>query len=421
MICGPVKHATGGGRASSAAAADGESSSIRVASCTAANSSRDGSGGGRVAGGDSDSRAAGSLAVGFEEEAPATHPQLQQQDSRAASPTRTASTSPSPILMMCDSPRSPGGPVRALSPLAMLDRIERSQARGGCAHDGSSHGRAIRTSANGIKEEAQDAQLQLHLQGSRAASPVGKTTTPPSPTLIISDSPRPPGGPLRALSPLALLDRIERSRSRSRSRPKSSASNHDRNDKRQSVDTGRTGRRGKGETGDNSEGVVHVVVKTSRSRGALTPDGGSDGQSGGRQAPMGKDDTKSNDKGCTPTEHVHSDGHSRDGTEFSHDVASSATAWLASFEQRFMPCFVAEVGARAKGAGVDGSRRAAAVSTTAASPGDCAGSNGRVGGPETKDGVLPAAISRVLHEVREQTCGDSTLLLLLLPGCFQCD
>lgn len=250
---------------------------------------------------------------------------------------------------------------------------------GGGADGGGSHRQPVRTSAGGLKEEGPDAQPQLRQQeDSRAASSRRPTATPPLPTSRMSHSPRFQAGPLRALSPLALFGRIVGSRLPSRS--KSSTPRHGQNDRRRSSSislAGQHDRREEEGTRHNREAMAGAVVGTSSDLSSR------------------KDDTKSKDAG---------DHYVRDGVEFSHDVASAATAWLASFERRFMPCLVAEAGATAtaKGAGVEGARRAAAASTAASNPAGLAGSRGRAEGPEgTKDGVLPAAIARVLHEVNE--------------------
>lgn len=258
---------------------------------------------------------------------------------------------------------------------------------GGCTDGGGdSHGRANRTWPGGSKGERSDAQPQLRQQDSEAASPRRTTRTPPSPASITSDSPRQPGGPLRALSPLALFGRIERSRSQS-PRWRSPTSRNDQTNKHQGINiktAGQQGRRETAETGRNREVAPGgVVVGTSRSTDASPPGGGS-----------GSNETPRIDyNGGALTELIQADDdHLRDGAEFSHDVASAATAWLASFEQRFMPCLVAEAGARAREAGVEGARKAAV-------DGNLAGSSCRAQGPEAKDGMLPQAISRVLHEV----------------------
>lgn len=285
---------------------------------------------------------------------------------------------------------------RSANPAATNGSRDDNASGGGCAGGGGSHARAVRNSARGSREEGPDAHTQIWRQDSRAASPHGTTETPLSPTSMVSDSPRRQGGfvrgPLSALSPLSLLSRIGRSRSRSRSRPPSPRNGQ--NDTCQSSanikPAGRNGRRDKEEPGNTREvagGVVGIIRSTGR---LFTLD---EGRGASSRTPAGIGNTRSNGEGDTLAEHLQTDDHARDGAEFSHDVASAATEWLASFEPRFMPCLVAEAGARANGAGREGAwRTAVAASTMAAS------------GPETKDGMLPAAISRVLHEVSEQTC-----------------
>lgn len=102
----------------------------------------------------------------------------------------------------------------------------------------------------------------------------------------------------------------------------------------------------------------------------------------------------------TSTEQLRIDDDFRDGKEFSHDVALMATAWLASFEQRFMPCLVADARAAAAAAAT---ATAKATTIEEVGAGVFSGSRCGSGGPEIKDGMfLPAAISRVLHEVRKR-------------------
>eukprot|EP00903_Cladosiphon_okamuranus_P005625 g5593.t1 len=268
------------------------------------------------------------------------------------------------------------------------DRRDVSASQVGCTEGdggggGDSHDRVVLTGQGGSKGEGTDVQPQLRQQDSGAASPRRTTQMPPSPASIMSDSPRHRGGPLRALSPLALLGRIERSPSPSPSPRSSSPTPGDaQTAKHQSINirpAGQVGRRETQETGLNREVATgDVFVGTSRSMSALPPGGGS------------IDNMKGDDKGGALTEHFQGDDkHLQDGPEFSHDVALAATAWLASFERRFMPCLVAEAEALAKRAGVEGARKEAATST---------GSSRRAQGSEAKDGMLPPAISRVLHE-----------------------
>lgn len=392
VVVGPAKTATGGDRvspsAAAAAAVEGRTEEDRSTSVDPANhdygGSGTGGGGGCVEGGGSRDQVV-CTAVGGRQET-VTRPQHQRQCSSSTSVRTPVEPPTSPALIVTDSPRSPGGPLWSLRPQALLKRIQRSGSQ------------------------------------SPSKSPLPKKEIDDQ---TIADSPRPPRGGLCTLKPQAPLEMIERSPLQPRwNSPLSKKQN---NGHQTSAPT-RVIPGGREEDTRQTE-VAGVVSTTDRSTGAsppppdmhcsssagtqratsavpndrITPIAPTPGEAPGEApvaapaetAEVGEHDTKSSTTDDTSTQHLQSNGCLRHQSGWSHDVASIATDWLASFEERFMPCLVTE--ARAE-VGVNMSRVGKAVPTSTASAG--VGSNLRARSPDTEDGsLLPPAITRVLHEV----------------------
>ncbi|CAM9847852.1 unnamed protein product, partial [Scytosiphon promiscuus] len=192
-------------------------------------------------------------------------------------------------------------------------------------------------------------------QGSSVSSGSRAPVAPPSPAWAMADPPRLAGEPpLQALSPQALLENIRRlSRSRSPSRSPMSKSQR-RNEQHTATSTTPTRRR----KGEEKEGgrLARGFSRAPKPTGAVSTDSSSTGRCGGDESARhlkrtvpggerlpraGKDGAGSNVEGDSSREkHLQLDGslHDREGEgEFSHEVASIAADWLASFEQRFMP------------------------------------------------------------------------------------
>ncbi|CAN0433447.1 unnamed protein product [Ectocarpus sp. 8 AP-2014] len=262
----------------------------------------------------------------------------------------------------------------------------------------------------GSREEARphdQLQLQLQLQHQRPSAAGRETTATPHLSFSsVADSPRPPGGPLRALSPLSLLERLERSHVQNRSQSPTRKSHR----KQEGHSTTSTAQKEQPAGATKQDHVTDAITGAQKSTGAPSLSSGRCGYGGegDRLSTTAVSDDKipaaarnagndSNVKGDTSHEYLRPGGHSQDGVEFSHDVASVATDWLASFEQRFMPCLMAEVRAVVDVAGAEGAGSATASGTLA---GVVASSGRRADGSlSTNYGMLlPSPIARVLHE-----------------------
>ncbi|CAN0481920.1 unnamed protein product, partial [Ectocarpus sp. 12 AP-2014] len=307
--------------------------------------------------------------------------------------------------------RQATGGGRASSPVVAVEepRTEQDRSTNFAPANESCNGGGYRSPVPGLvggREKARPHdQLQLQLQHQRPSAAGRETTaTPHLPFSPVADSPRPPGGPLRALSPLALLERLERSHvHRSQSPTRKSQR------KQEGHSTTSTAQKEQPAGGTKLDHVTDAITRAQKSTGAPSLSSGRGyGGEGDRHSTTAVSKDKilvaarnagndSNVKGDTSHEYLRPGGHSQDGVEFSHDVASVATDWLASFEQRFMPCLMAEVRTVVDVAGTEGARSATASGTLA---GVVASSDRRADGlSSTNYGMLlPAPIARVLHE-----------------------
>ncbi|CAN0116633.1 unnamed protein product [Ectocarpus sp. 12 AP-2014] len=309
--------------------------------------------------------------------------------------------------------RQATGGGRASSPVVAVEepRTKQDRSTNFAPANESCNGGGYRSPVPGLvggREEARphdQLRLQLQLQHQRPSAAGRETTaTPHLPFSPVTDSPRPPGGPLRALSPLALLERLERSNvHRSQSPTRKSQRKQDGHSTTSTAQKEQPA----GET--KQDHVTDAITGAQKSTGAPSLSSGRGyGGEGDRHSTTAVWEDKipvaarnagndSNVKGDTSHEYPRPDGHSQDGVDFSHDVASVATDWLASFEQRFMPCLMAEVRTVVDVAGTEGARSATASGTLA---GVVASSGRRADGlSSTNYGMLlPAPIARVLHE-----------------------
>ncbi|CAN0434714.1 unnamed protein product [Ectocarpus sp. 8 AP-2014] len=309
------------------------------------------------------------------------------------------------------------GGGRASSPVVAVEepRTEHDRSTNFAPANESCNGGGSRSPVAGLvggREEARphdqlQLQLQLQLQHQRPSAAGRETTaTPHLPFSPVADSPRPPGGPLRALSPLSLLERLERSHVQYRSQSPTRKSHR----KQEGHSTTSTAQKEPPAGATKQDHVTDAITGAQKSTGAPSLSSGRCGYGGegDRLSTTAVSDDKipaaarnagndSNVKGDTSHEYLRPGGHSQDGVEFSHDVASVATDWLASFEQRFMPCLMAEVRAVVDVAGAERAGSATASGTLA---GVVASSGRRAdGSSSTNYGMLlPAPIARVLHE-----------------------
>lgn len=319
--------------------------------------------------------------------------------------------------------RQATGGGRASSPVVAVEepRTEHDRSTNFAPANESCNGSGSRSPVAGLvggREEARphdQLQLQLQLQHQRPSAAGRETAaTPHLPFSPVADSPRPPGGPLRALSPLALLERLERSHvHRSQSPTRKSQR------RQEGHSTTPTAQKEQPAGATKPDHVTGAITGAQKSTGApsLSSGRGYAGE-GDRHSTTAVSEDKipvaarnagndNNVKGDTSHEYLRPGGHSQEGVEFSHDVASVATDWLASFEQRFMPCLMAEVRTVVDVAGAEGAGSATASGTLA---GVVASSGRRPdGSSSTNYGMLlPAPIARVLHEVSEYRLNPKT-------------